>query len=92
MDCAYLVLKGDRMEEELASEGEKEVEQVELTAEEYLDGQQDEFLREVFSYAVRDEFEEDEENNQFSSVISTLSWKQLLHIDGNITFACRWQT
>ena len=60
MDCAYLVLKG---EEELGIEGEKEVQQGRLTAEEYLNEQQDEFLREVFSYAVSDEFEEDEENN-----------------------------
>jgi hypothetical protein len=38
-----------------------------------------------------EEVDEDEENNQFSSVVSTLSWKQLLHIDGNFTIACRVQ-
>ena len=39
-----------------------------------------------------EEVEEDEENNQFSSVLSTISWKQLFHIDGNFTIACRCQT
>jgi len=38
-----------------------------------------------------EEVEEDEENNQFSSVLSTISWKQLFHIDGNFTIACRVQ-
>lgn len=46
----------------------------------------------VGGYTVEmEELEENEENNQFSSVISTLSWKQLLHIDGNFTIACRVQ-
>ena len=50
-------------------------------------------LMSIGGYTVEmEEVEEDEENNQFSSVVSTLSWKQLLHIDGNITFACRCQT
>ena len=44
----------------------------------------------IGGYTVEmEELEEDGENNQFSSVISTLSWKQLLHIDGNFTIACR---
>ena len=52
-------------------------------------GSGDEMLS-VGGYTVEmEELEEDEENNQFSSVISTLSWKQLLHIDGNFTIACR---
>ena len=37
-----------------------------------------------------EELEEDEESNQFSSIKSTLSWKQLIHIDGNYTIACRF--
>ena len=44
----------------------------------------------VGGYTVEmEELEEEKENNQFSSVMSTLSWKQLLHIDGNFTIACR---
>jgi len=46
----------------------------------------------IGGYTVEmEDLEEDEEKNQFSSVISTLSWKQLLHIDGNFTIACRVQ-
>ena len=41
-------------------------------------------------YSVEmEELEENEESNQFSSIKSTLSWKQLIHIDGNYTIACR---
>ena len=42
-------------------------------------------------YSVEmEELEEDEKSNQFSSIKSTLSWKQLIHIDGNYTIACRF--
>jgi len=72
------LVDGDLVEDETASEDEE-------------GGSGDELLS-IGGYAVQmEEMEEDEENNQFSSVVSTISWKQLLHIDGNITFACRVQ-
>ena len=66
---------------------------VEETVSEDEGGSGDGQLMSIGGYTVEsEEMEEDEENNQFSSVISTLSWKQLLHIDGNFTIACRCQT
>ena len=45
----------------------------------------------IGQYTVEvEEVEEDEDH--FSSVLSTLAWEQLLNIDSNITIACRWQT
>ena len=38
---------------------------------------------------TEEEMEEDEESNQFSSILSTLTWQQLKNIEDDFNMTCR---